>query len=147
MCENGSQSCVCVCVCMCVVCVCVACMFVCVCALLMKWLYLCNILCLLCCRAEQSAYFRLCTELWVGSYSSMHHTINDNPPSKTFCLMSYTFPTSASFPSLRDIGPLHRSAQGVPPEQSPVVFPPQVLEEEVHQTQKKGAVPGKDSRQ
>ena len=32
-------------------------------------------------------------------------------------------------------------------EQSPVVLPHQVLEEEVHQTQEKGAVPGKDSRQ
>ena len=61
----------------------------------------------------------------MGSYSSMHHTINTNPPSKKFCLMSYTFPTLASSPSLRDIGPLHSSAQGCPQssEQSPAVLP------------------------
>ena len=46
--------CVCVCECVCVfVCVCV-----CVCALLIKWLYICNVLHVPCCRVEQSADFR-----------------------------------------------------------------------------------------
>ena len=43
--------------CVCVVCVCV-CECVCVCALLIKWLYICNVLHVPCCRVEQSADFR-----------------------------------------------------------------------------------------
>ena len=72
----------------------------------------------------------------------MHHTINDNPPSKKFCLMLYTFPISAISPT-----PQLSAGGAQSSEQSPVGLLPQVLEEEVHQTQKKGAVPGKDSRQ
>ena len=54
---------VCVCVCVCCVCVCCVCVFVCVCvlcvcALLIKWLYICNVLHVPCCRVEQSADFR-----------------------------------------------------------------------------------------
>ena len=43
--------------CVCCVCVCV-CECVCVCALLIKWLYICNVLHVPCCRVEQSAAFR-----------------------------------------------------------------------------------------
>ena len=49
---------------MCIMCVCVCCVCVfvsvCVCALLIKWLYICNVLILHvpCCRVEQSADFR-----------------------------------------------------------------------------------------
>ena len=47
----------CVC-CVCVVCVCVCAVCVDVCALLIKWLYICNVLHVPCCRVEQSADFR-----------------------------------------------------------------------------------------
>ena len=45
---------------MCIMCVCVVCVFVsvCVCALLIKWLYMCNVLHVPCCRVERSADFR-----------------------------------------------------------------------------------------
>ena len=48
--------CVCVCVCVCCVCGCAVCVDVC--ALLIKWLYICNVLHVPCCRVEQSADFR-----------------------------------------------------------------------------------------
>ena len=41
----------------CALCVCVF-VSVCVCALLIKWLYICNVLHVPCCRVEQSADFR-----------------------------------------------------------------------------------------
>ena len=89
------------CVCVCVLCVyvlcvvCVLCVCVCVCvlcvdvcALLIKWLYICNVLHVPCCRVEQSADFRFemlsCTIWRVGSYSSMHHTINTTHPARSF---------------------------------------------------------------
>ena len=51
--------CVCVCVCVCVFCVCVfVSVCVCVCTLLIKWLHICNVLHVPCCRA--------CT-LWGGA--------------------------------------------------------------------------------
>lgn len=55
---------------------------------------------------------------------------------------------SAGCPALWDIRPLPRSAlEGAElTEQSAVLLAPQDMEEEDHQTQKKGAVPGKYCR-
>ena len=61
-CSVSCVLCVCVCACVCVLCVCIVCCVcvcaVCVCALLIQWLYICNVLHVPCCRVEQSADFR-----------------------------------------------------------------------------------------